>query len=134
MSFARTLVLLSATLVSTAALAQQMRPGLWEFSMSGVPMKQTICITPDMAKDPTSLGKDPQMPDTDCKSSKPTVSGKTTSFTVSCTRPQKMHTKMTLTNNSPDSFTMKQDYDMEMGGQRHRGSTTMNYKRLGDCK
>lgn len=136
MSFIRTAVLLSATLLSTSAMADQnpMRPGLWEFSMSGIPMKQTVCITPDMVKDPTQLGKDPQTLNTDCKSSTPKVSGKTTSFTVSCTKPQKMNTKMTLTSNGPDSFTMKQDYDMEMNGQRHKGTTTMNYKRVGDCK
>lgn len=135
MSFTRTVVLFFVTFLSTAALAQeQMRPGLWEFSMSGIPMKQTLCITPDMAKDPTTLGKDAQTPDTDCKSSKPKVSGKTTSFTMTCTKPQKMNTTMTMTSNGPDNFTMKQDYDMEMNGQRHKGSHTMNYKRVGDCK
>ncbi len=136
MSFARALVLLSASLTSAAVAAQgvQMRPGLWEFSMSGIPMKQQVCITPDMVKDPTRLGQDAQMPDHDCKFSKPKVSGNTTSFTMSCTRPQKMNTHTTLTSNGPDSFTMKQDFDMEMEGQRHKGSTTMTYKRLGDCK
>lgn len=136
MSLVRAVVVLSASLLSVSAWAQEgaMRPGLWEFSMSGMPMKQTICITPDMTKDVTKMGRDDKGPQTDCKSSTPKVSGKTTTFTMSCTKPNKMNSKMTLTTHSPDSFTMTQDYDMEMGGQHQKGTTTMNYKRLGDCQ
>ena len=136
MSFTRVVMLASALALSPAALADapQMRPGLWEFSMSGMPMKQSICITPDMAKDVTRLGKDDKVPNSDCKSSAPKVSGKTTTFDISCTKPSKMNTKMTLTSRDPDNFTMAQDYDMEMNGQRQKGSMTMTYKRIGDCK
>jgi hypothetical protein len=102
--------------------------------MSGMPMKQTVCITPEMAKDVTKMGRDDKGPQTDCKSSAPKVSGKTTTFTMSCTKPTKMNSKMTLTSHNPDSFTMTQEYDMEMDGQRQKGSTTMNYKRLGECR
>lgn len=136
MSFTRVLVGGFALALSSAALANapQMRPGLWEFSMSGVPMKQTVCITPEMAKDVTKLGKDDKVPNSDCKSSTPKVSGKSTTFDVTCTKPSKMNTRMTLTAHDQDNFTMAQDYDMEMNGQRQKGSMTMTYKRIGECR
>ena len=134
--FTRTAILASALILSPVALADtpQMRPGLWEFSMTGIPMKQSVCITPEMTKDVTKLGQDDRAPKNDCKTSKPQVSGKSTTFNISCTKPDKMNTKMTLTSHDPDNFTMAQDYDMEMDGQRQKGSMTMTYKRIGDCK
>jgi hypothetical protein len=135
MSFNRVVVALSASLLATAAFAKapEMRPGLWEFTMSGIPMKQTVCITPEMANDVTKLGKDDSMPN-DCKHTAPKVSGKSTNFDISCTKPLKMKTRMTLTSHSSDSFTMAQDFDMEIDGQRQKGSMNIDYKRVGDCK
>ena len=136
MSLCRAAVVTILTLCSAAAFAQgaQMRPGLWEISMTGMPTKQNLCITPDMAKDVTKLGKDQRMPESDCKTSTPQVSGNSTSFSISCTKPSKFNSHMTLTSNGPDSFSMMQKYDMDVGGQRHQGSMTTTYKRIGDCK
>lgn len=136
MSFTRVVVALSASLLlSNAAFANEpmMRPGLWEFTMAGIPMKQTMCITPEMTKDVTKLGKDESMPD-NCKHTTPKVSGKSTTFDISCTKPQKMKARMTMTAHSPDHFTMAQDFDMEIDGQRQQGSMSIDYKRVGDCK
>jgi hypothetical protein len=129
-------MLASALALSPAALANapQIHPGLWEFSMAGVPMKQTMCVTPAMANDVTKFGQGQQPPNSDCKSSSPTVSGNTTTFNVSCTKPSKYSAKVAMTANGPDNFTMAQDYDMEMNGQRQKGSMTMNYKRIGECR
>lgn len=141
MSNARTAVIATAAiawcaaLLPTVASAQQgpMRPGLWEFSMSGMPMQQTVCITPEMARDVTHMGRREQGSQTDCKSSTPQVSGNVTTFTVSCTKPDRMTSKMTLTRIGADKVSMTQEYDMTMRGQRRKGTTTMNYTRLGEC-
>lgn len=136
MSFTRAVVLVSASILSASALAQapEIRPGLWEFSMAGMPIKQTMCITPSMTNDITKFGQGQEAPNSDCKATSPKVSGKTTTFSVSCTKPSKYDAKMAMTANGPDNFTMAQDYDMDVNGQRQKGSMTMSYKRIGECK
>lgn len=109
----------------------QIRPGLWEMTLTGMPQKQTVCFTPEMVKDMKSLSQ--QTPDSDCKSSGEAVSGNTRTFNVSCTKPNKYDAKISVTVNGPANFTMKQDYTMDRGGKGQSGTMTVAYRRLGEC-
>src|SRR5262245_2424094 len=131
------LLVAAALVAATPALAQtgpQIRPGLWEMTLSGMPQKQTVCFTPEMVKDMKSLSQQ-KTPDSDCKSSGESVSGSTRTFNVSCTRPNKYDAKISITVNGPDNFAMTQNYTMERGGKGQAQSGTMSvaYRRLGDC-
>lgn len=128
-------LVLAAAFLAVPAFAQQgpqIRPGLWEMTLSGMPQKQTICFTPDMVKDVTKLSQQ-KTPDSDCKSSGESASGNTRTFNVSCTKPNKYDAKISLTTNSPDNFTMTQNYSVAQGGKAQSGTMTMTYRRLGDC-
>jgi len=117
------------------AQAQQVRPGLWEISMNvagAPPLKQTTCITPEMAKDMGKLGRQsPQ--ESDCKNTNDATAGKTRSFHMSCTKPQPYDADIKSTYSSQDEFTMAQNYTMDIQGQRQKGSMNFNYRRVGDC-
>jgi hypothetical protein len=130
-------LLLAAAFAAAPAYAQQgpqIRPGLWEMTLTGMKQTQKICFTPEMVKDMKSLSQQ-RTPDSDCKSSGEAVSGNTRTFNVSCTKPNKYDAKISLTVNGPDNFTMTQNYTMERGGKGQSQSGTMSvaYRRLGDC-
>jgi len=133
----RRLVLAAAVTAFTGpVLAQagpQIRPGLWEMTLSGMAHKQTICFTPEMVKDVKNLSQQ-KTPDSDCKSSGETVSGNTRTFNIACTKPNKYDAKVSLTTNSADNFTMTQVYNVAQGGKAQSGTMTMTYRRIGDCK
>jgi Protein of unknown function (DUF3617) len=117
------------------ALAQQgpqIRPGLWEMTMTGLPQKQTVCFTPEMVKDMKSLSQQ-KTPDSDCKSSGESVSGNTRTFNVSCTKPNKYDAKISVTVNGPDNFTMTQNYTMDRGGKGQSETMSIAYRRMGEC-
>jgi hypothetical protein len=120
-----TRLILAAVLIAAApAFAQsgpQIRPGLWEMTMTGLPQKQTVCFTPDMVKDMKSL------------SQQKAVSGNTRTFNVSCTKPNKYDAKISVTVNGPDNFTMTQNYTMERGGKGQSGTMAIAYRRVGEC-
>jgi hypothetical protein len=109
----------------------QIRPGLWEMTLTGMPQKQTVCFTPEMVKDMKSLSQ--QTPDSDCKSSGEAVSGNTRTFNVSCTKPNKYDAKISVTVNSSDNFTMTQNYTVAQGGKAQSGTMKVSYRRLGEC-
>jgi len=128
------LVFAAALAFAAPAFAQsgpQIRPGLWEMTMTGMAQKRTICFTPEMVKDMKSLSQ--QTPDSDCKSSGEKVSGNTRSFNVSCTKPNKYDAKVSVTMNGPDNFTMSQDYNVTRAGKAQSGTMSIAYRRLGDC-
>lgn len=123
------------TLWAAPALAQpgpQIRPGLWEMTLSGMPQKQTTCFTPEMVKDMKSLSQQ-RTPDSDCKSSGESVSGNTRTFNVSCTKPNKYDAKISITVNAADNFTMTQNYNVTQGGKAQSGTMTIAYRRVGEC-
>lgn len=127
-------LILAAVVAAAPAFGQagpQIRPGLWEMTLTGMPQKQTVCFTPEMVKDMKSLSQ--QTPDSDCKSSGEAVSGNTRTFNVSCTKPNKYDAKISVTVNGSDNFTMKQDYTMDRGGKGQSGTMTVAYRRLGEC-
>jgi hypothetical protein len=131
------LLLAAAAFAAAPAFAQQgpqIRPGLWEMTLTGMKQTQKICFTPEMVKDMKSLSQQ-RTPDSDCKASGEAVSGNTRTFNVSCTKPNKYDAKISLTVNGPDNFTMTQNYTMERGGKGQSQSGTMSvaYRRLGDC-
>src|SRR5262245_55613759 len=129
------LVVAAALVLAAPAFAQpspQIRPGLWEMTLTGMAQKQTICFTPEMVKDVKSLSQQ-RSPDNDCKSSGDSSSGSTRTYNISCTRPNKYDAKVSITTNGPDNFTMTQNYSVAQGGKAQSGTMTMTYRRLGDC-
>jgi Protein of unknown function (DUF3617) len=118
------------------AQTPDIRPGLWEFTMSGAGtqgMKQSVCFTPAMVKDMKGLAAKGGA-QSDCKTSNERASGKSRMFDVSCTKPQKYDARIKVTVESPESFAMEQEYTAEMGGQKQQGAMKMTYRRLGECK
>ncbi|HLB14739.1 MAG TPA: DUF3617 family protein [Burkholderiales bacterium] len=116
-----------------SAQTPQIRPGLWEIAMSGMPHKQTTCFTPEMVKDVKSLAQRGQQSG-DCKSTNPKTAGNTHTVDISCTKPNKYDAKVTTTISGPDNFTVTQDYTVEAGGKAQQGKMTISYRRLGECK
>ena len=124
---------LLALAVPVAAQTPQIRPGLWEITISGAPRKQTTCFTPEMVKDVKSLAQRGQQT-SDCKSSNAKTAGNTHTVEISCTKPNKYDAKVTTTINGPDNFTVTQDYTAGPAGKAQQGKLTMSYRRLGECK
>ena len=128
---------------TVVAIAQgPIRPGRWEstmqMQMAGSPiqmpeMKNTRCVTPEDAKDPSrSLPSGPEGrggQKSDCKMSDYKVTGNTATWKMVCTSPQAMTStgEMTFTDDSYTG-TMKMDSP--------QGPMTMKLagKRVGDCK
>jgi len=129
-------LLLAAVLACAApALAQpgpQIRPGLWEMTITGMPQKQTVCFTPEMVKDMKSLSQQ-RTPESDCRSSGEQVTGNTRTFNVSCTRPNRYDAKVSVTVNGADNFTMSQTYRVERAGKAQSGTMSIAYRRVGEC-
>ena len=136
-----TVVLTLLALGAVGLIAQGgMRPGRWEttmqMEMAGSPvqmppMKQTRCVTPAEAKDPSSLqsglpggrgGKN------DCKVSDQKMSGNTMSWKIACTSPDAMTGTGEMTF-ADDSYTGTMKMNMTQGAM----SMKMEGKRLGDC-
>lgn len=131
---------LSAALIALAAalpaVAQQpeIRPGLWEFTLSGMAnVKQNVCLTPAMVKDMKRMAARTD-PGSDCKGGAETVSGASRAFDVHCTRPAFYQAHVVVTVDGPDNFAMSQDFTMERGGKKQSGKMAMTYRRIGDCK
>ena len=117
-----------------------MRPGRWEttvqMEMAGSPvqmppMKQTRCVTPAEAKDPSLLQSGPpggRGGKNDCKVSDQKMSGNTMSWKIACTSPDAMTGTGEMTF-ADDSYTGTMKMNMAQGAM----SMKMEGKRLGDC-
>ena len=117
-----------------------MRPGRWattvQMEMAGSPvqmppMKQTRCVTPAEAKDPSSLQSGPpggRGGKNDCKVSDQKMSGNTMSWKIACTSPDAMTGTGEMTF-ADDSYTGTMKMNMTQGAM----SMKMEGKRLGDC-
>ena len=130
-------------ILSGVAIAQgPMRPGRWEstmqMQMAGSPiqmpeMKNTRCVTPEDAKDPSrSLPSGPEGrggQKSDCKMSDYKVTGNTATWKMVCTSPQAMTStgEMTFTD---DSYTGTMKMDSPQGPMTMK----LTGKRVGDCK
>lgn len=130
--------LAAAALLAAPALAQQpdIRPGLWEFTISqgqGKAMTQQMCFTPQMAKDVKNLATKGEAQG-DCKATNEKTSGKTRTFDVACTKPTVYQARISVTMESADSFTMTQDFTAEFNGKKQQGSMKFAYRRIGECK
>jgi hypothetical protein len=116
-----------------AAQPLDIRPGLWEFTMSAAQgMSQKICFTPAMVKDLKGVAANPD-PSSDCKTSNERVTGATRTFRVACTKPTKYDANIGLTVHGPDHFSMTQDYVTDHGGKSQAGKMSFVYRRVGDC-
>ena len=141
-----------AMLATAAVIAQSgMRPGQWEtttemqmqmpnipnlpagFQMPSMPaQKTTMCITPEQAKDPAGTvprqsGRGRGSKD-DCKLSDHKVSGNKTTFTMSCTSPEKLTGTGEMTFGD-DSYTSIMKMVMPQGEMTMKTTG----KRIGDC-
>jgi hypothetical protein len=135
-------VVLALLAVGTAALIAQggMRPGRWETTMTMEmagspvqmpPMKQTRCVTPAEAKDPSTLQAGPpggRGGKSDCKVSDQKMSGNTISWKIACTSPDAMTGTGEMTF-ADDSYTGTMKMNMAQGAMAMK----MEGKRLGDC-
>ena len=135
-------VVLALLAVGTAALIAQggMRPGRWETTMTMEmagspvqmpPMKQTRCVTPAEAKDPSTLQSGPpggRGGKSDCKVSDQKMSGNTISWKIACTSPDAMTGTGEMTF-ADDSYTGTMKMNMAQGAMAMK----MEGKRLGDC-
>jgi hypothetical protein len=135
---ARTLVFAGALAVLAAgpAAAQQpdIRPGLWEFTMTGMgDMKHNVCLTTAMVKDMKQMAAKGDA-NSDCKAANEKVSGGSRTFDVTCTKPAMYQAHVVVTVEGPDRFTMAQDFTAEHGGKKQSGKMTIAYRRIGDCK
>jgi hypothetical protein len=138
-------VIVLALFATAAVIAQTgMRPGQWEITTqmqmpnmpAGVQMpatKMTQCITADQAKDPASTV--PRQPGRgggskdDCKMSDTKTTGRTTTFTMACTSPEKMTLTGEMTFTGDDSYTNTMKMVMAQGEMTMK----MTGKRTGDC-
>ena len=119
--------------VPAAAQSVEIRPGLWEFTLSAAKgMSQKICFTPAMVKDLKGVAAKPD-PASDCKTSNEKVSGTTRTFHVACTKPTKYDADIGLTVHGPDHFSMTQDFVTEHAGKSQAGKMSFVYRRVGDC-
>ncbi len=134
---ARTAVFAAALIAAAGpAAAQQpdIRPGLWEFTLSGAKdIKQNVCITQTLAQDMKQMAAKSD-PNSDCKVSNEKTSGATRSMDITCTKPATYTAHVTITVDGPDKFSMTQDYAMERGGKSASGKMVMTYRRVGECK
>ena len=138
-------VIVLALFATAAVIAQSgMRPGQWEtttqMQMANMPagfqmpsMKNTVCITPDQAKDPANAvprqagrgrgGKD------DCKVSDYKTTGNTVTWSMACTSPDKVTGTGEMTFSGDDSYTSTMKMVMAQGEMTMKTTG----KRLGDC-
>jgi hypothetical protein len=122
-----------ATVLPAAAQTPEIRPGLWEFTMSAAKgMTQRICFTPAMVNDLKGIAARGD-PSSDCRSSREKVSGGTRRFHVSCTKPSPYEAEVGVTVHGPDHFSMTQDYVTERDGKKNPGRMSFVYRRVGDC-
>jgi hypothetical protein len=131
----RMLLIFSALAAAPAgAQTPDIRPGLWEISMSGIgEVRQEFCVTPEMVRNMRDLTMQ-RDPGSDCSHSNEKVSGNTRTFDITCTTPAQYKARVRLKVDSPDRFTMTQDFTMDLGGQQQKGSATMDYRRIGECR
>ncbi len=131
----RTLVAVAALGAGTVSAQQpDIRPGLWEFSMTGMGnIKQNVCLTPAMVKDMKQMAARGDA-NSDCKAANEKVSGASRSFDVSCTKPAMYQAHVVVTVEGPDRFTMAQDFTTEHGGKKRSGKMAIAYRRIGECK
>ena len=137
-------VIVLALFATALVLAQSgLRPGQWEtttqMQMPNMPagfqmpaQKNTLCITPELAKDPANVvprqsgrgrgGKD------DCKVSDYKTTGNTVTWTMACTSPDKMTATGEMTFGD-DSYTSTMKMVMSQGEM----SMKTTGKRVGDC-
>lgn len=129
----RALCLAALAAAPAAAQAPEIRPGLWEFTLSAAKgASQKICFTSAMVKDLKGVAAKGD-PSSDCRSSGEKVAGATRTFRVSCTKPAKYDADIALTVHGPDHFSLTQDFVAQHGGKSQAGKMTFVYRRVGDC-
>lgn len=133
------IVLLTLALSWTALAQMQspMREGSWAINMKmNIPgmnmempaMKQVLCVTPEMVKDPqASMPKGPD--GGDCKVSDYKFTASTASYKMTCTKPAPMTAIAEMKFTGTDAYTGTMLIDS--GGQKM--SMTYDAKRVGDC-
>ncbi len=144
---------LAACALATPALAQnnpfsglksKIKEGQWDYTMQmgampGMPagmkmpeMKFTHCVTAADVEKGGFTSRDGKMPD-GCTVKNFKMSGNTASYTMECVKEPKMKADVAMMFTG-DSFTMKQDMEMDHGGQMMKMNNTMTGRHAGACK
>ena len=127
-----------------AGMKGKIKEGMWSYTMEmgAMPGMPAGMKMPPMtfnryltAKDIESGGatsKDGKMPE-QCTVKNMKMSGNNATYTMECTKDPKMKSDVNM-NFTGDSFTMKQDIEMDHGGQMMKMQQTMTGKYMGACK
>jgi hypothetical protein len=131
------LVALGLSWTATAESPSPLREGNWEvttkmkiagMNMEAPPMKQTVCVTADMLKDPASmLGR---IPGADCKMTDYKLEASSATYKLTCTQPVQITGVGEIKYSGGDGYTGTLVLDMGSGQ-----TVTLNTdaKRIGDC-
>jgi hypothetical protein len=127
-----------------AGMKGKMREGMWQYTMEmgnvpGMPqgmkmppMTFSRCLTAQDIEQGGATQREGKMPE-GCSVKNMKMSGNTASYTMECTKDPKMKSDVNMTFQG-DGFTMKQDMEMDRGGQMMKMQQTMTGKYTGPCK
>lgn len=136
----KNLLVITLTCLATAAQAQEMRPGRYEYqikmNMPGLPQAMAQpnfqhCITQKDIQDGKAF-QARQDTNSDCRIEGMTRKGAEISYRMVCTKPQAMSADV-KGRMTADTMDMVMDMKMQQGGQAMQIRQQMLMKRLGDC-
>ena len=127
-----------------AGMKGKMKEGMWQYTMEmgnvpGMPqgmkmppMTFSRCLTAADIEKGGATQREGKMPE-NCTVKNMKMSGNNASYTMECTKDPKMKSDVNMTFQG-DGFTMKQDMEMDHGGQMMKMQQTMTGKYTGPCK
>jgi Protein of unknown function (DUF3617) len=127
-----------------AGMKGKMKEGMWQYTMEmgnvpGMPqgmkmppMTFSRCLTAADIEKGGATQREGKMPE-NCSVRNMKMSGNNVSYTMECTKDPKMKADVNMTFQG-DGFTMKQDMEMDQGGQMMKMQQTMTGKYTGPCK
>ena len=127
-----------------AGMKGKIKEGMWQYtmemgSMPGMPagmkmppMTFSRCLTAKEIESGGATSKEGKMPE-QCSVKNMKMSGNNATYTMVCTKDPKMKADVNMTFQG-DGFTMKQDVEMDHGGQMMKMQQTMTGKYTGPCK
>ena len=127
-----------------AGMSGKIKEGMWQYDMqmgampgmpAGMkmpPMTFSRCLTAKDIESGGATSKDGKMPE-QCSVKNMKMAGNTATYTMECTKDPKMKSDVNMTF-TDGGFTMKQDVEMDHGGQMMKMQQTMTGKYTGPCK
>ena len=129
-------------ILSATAVAEPMKPGLWEITvtneMTGMPVKQPPvttrqCYKPEDVKDPQRMVPRQSDPKFKCDTKDYKMSGDTASWNLACNGQGMAMTGKGSMTMKAESYTGSSSMEMNVAGQNMKMAQTMNGKRVGEC-